>query len=159
MSRKILESKVHLDTHNYRVQRKRGNIFTIHFKKLEGKLAVMREKKELKGTNIWIDDDHTKREIEIQKWIRRIAKEKREQGERVSFGYMTLICNGEVMKYNERKGILEKKHMAFRNREENGSRAGRKYTHYILYPHYIIFQTFSYGTLTGRVSSERLRAS
>ena len=56
---------------------------------MEEKIRVMKEKRKLEK-GIYIDDDLTRKEREVQQQIRRITKAKREKGEYVRIGYKKL---------------------------------------------------------------------
>ncbi|KAH0557492.1 hypothetical protein KQX54_006975 [Cotesia glomerata] len=58
-------------------------------------------------TGTWLDDDHTPREIEIQKWLRHLARQRRENGENVRVGYLGLVKSDGVEKFNELTAELE----------------------------------------------------
>lgn len=68
---------------------------------VEKKREVMVNRKNLKGTNIFIDDDLTKKEREIQKKIRERAEEERKKGNKVKIGYQKLEVNGAWLKWQE----------------------------------------------------------
>lgn len=74
---------------------------------LEAKKNIMTRKKQLKGTNIYIDDDWTKTEKEIQRRIREAARNEEEKGNRVRTGYMKIAVNGKWSKWNETEGRFE----------------------------------------------------
>lgn len=79
----------------------------IEFKQMEDKMEALRNKRKLMGTNIWIGDDHTKREISIQKWLRETARRERMKGKNAKVGYQKIIIENRVWKFNERNGQLE----------------------------------------------------
>lgn len=83
---------------------------------LETRMRMFQNKHKLKGSDIWMEDDHTKREIRIQRWIRGRAWNLRDEGNCVTVGYMKLMVNEECWVFNERVGELEKK--LFRRREK-----------------------------------------
>lgn len=89
----------------------------LEFDKLESKLKAMEYKQNFKGLNIWIDDDHTKREIEIQKWLRRVAKEERDYGYNAKVGYLRIIMDDGTWKFNETSAEFEL--LPFRERKAN----------------------------------------
>lgn len=87
--------KLVLDT-NKRGKRIEGVL--IRMQDLEKKREIMINRKNLKGTNIFIDDDLTKKEREIQKKIRERAEEERKKGNRTRIGYQKLEINGVWLK-------------------------------------------------------------
>ncbi|KAJ3644297.1 hypothetical protein Zmor_026963 [Zophobas morio] len=79
----------------------------------------MKQKSKLKGTEIFIDDDYTKRENEIQKKIRAIgAGEKRKRRE-TKVGYKKLIRAGEVWQWNEDQDEFVKKPLRPKENSKN----------------------------------------
>lgn len=77
----------------------------------EDKKAVMQNKyklKENKNESIFINDDLTKREMNINKEIRSLAKKEKDSGKKVKIGYRKLTINDEVWRWNKSKEKLEK---------------------------------------------------
>lgn len=81
----------------------------------EEKEQIMRAKKNLakpgkkKEDMVYINDDLTVRERNIQKEISAKAKEERDKGKKVKIGYGKLIIDGTAWKWNEKeKKLLEK---------------------------------------------------
>jgi hypothetical protein len=72
----------------------------------EEKLKMMREKSKL-GKGIYIDDDLTRRERELQQRLREIARARRVKGERVKVGYKKLKIGDRWYRWNEREEKLE----------------------------------------------------
>jgi hypothetical protein len=64
------------------------------------KLAILKEKGKLRGTDIFIDSELTRKEGEIQKKIRDAAKEQRIKGANVKIRYQKLEINGKIMKWD-----------------------------------------------------------
>ncbi|XP_073968234.1 uncharacterized protein [Bombus fervidus] len=58
-------------------------------KSMEEKRRIMKEKSKLEK-GVYIDDDLTRKEREIQQHIRRVARERKEKGEYVKIGYKKL---------------------------------------------------------------------
>ena len=79
-----------------------GLAVLVHLGSLEEKQEIMRNRVNLKGTKIYVDDDLTRREREIHKKIWQRAKEEEAKGSRVKRGYMKLIVDGKCWKWNER---------------------------------------------------------
>lgn len=85
----------------------------IELKNEQDKKKLMQAKsklKNLKGETIYINDDLTNREREMQKIIRQMAKKERENGKTVKIGYRKLIVNGTEWRWNSDKEILVKEH-------------------------------------------------
>jgi len=71
----------------------------------------MRKKKELKE-RIFIDDDLTKKEREIQNHLREKAKEERRKGNRAKIGYAKIWVNDKCYWWNAReKRLTEERRM------------------------------------------------
>lgn len=66
--------KLELNEGEFTLKYGRDNLICLECNTLDTKLKAMARKKEFRGSNIWVDDDKTKREIEVQKWIRYTAK-------------------------------------------------------------------------------------
>lgn len=78
----------------------------------EDKLHIMRNKSKLKnirGQKVYINNDRTKREREIEKNIRKIANDERQKGKQVKIGYEKLTINGEIWTWNDENEELEMK--------------------------------------------------
>lgn len=73
------------------------------------KREIMNKRKELEK-DIWIEDDLTRKEREIQKRLREKAKEEKERGNKVRIGifiYMKIQIGEETFRWNEREQKLE----------------------------------------------------
>jgi hypothetical protein len=64
--------------------------------------------KEKEDERMYIDDDLTKEEREIQKKLRELAREERNRGKRVKIGYRKIQINGEWFRWDEREEKLKK---------------------------------------------------
>lgn len=67
------------------------------------KRQLMMNKSRLRGTNTYIDNDLTKKEMSIQKQLRDIAKQEREKGSIVKVGYQKIIINEKCLMWEEIK--------------------------------------------------------
>lgn len=74
---------------------------------IEKKKEVMINKKNIGDERVFIDDDLTWKEREIQSKIREIAKKKRQEGREVKVSYMKMIVDGKWLKWNENKNGFE----------------------------------------------------
>lgn len=72
----------------------------------EEKREVMIRKKELR-TGIFIDNDLTRKEREMQKQLKDIAKEEKEKGNNVKINYGKIYVKDKWLRWNEREGRLE----------------------------------------------------
>lgn len=69
----------------------------------EEKMKIMKNKKNLKGKTVFIDDDLTKKEAALQKEIRIKAREEKEKGNQTKVGYGKLKINGVWTKWGQEK--------------------------------------------------------
>lgn len=73
---------------------------------LEKKHEIMSTKNVLKDTKIFIDNDLTVEERKIQKEIRSIAKDERDNGKKVKVGFMKMYIDGEEYRWDkENQGV------------------------------------------------------
>lgn len=79
----------------------------VKLRNFEQKREVMANKKKLNGTKIFIENDMTWKEREIQWKLRQIKKEKEMDGGKVVVGYQKILIKGKWMKLNEKTGSLE----------------------------------------------------
>ena len=64
-------------------------------------MLILQNKNKLKGKEIYIENDLTKQEREIQAAIRQKAKEERNKGNEVKIGYLKLRINGKWEHWND----------------------------------------------------------
>lgn len=107
---KFMEEKLDLKVHVNTAKKVGENIFIIEMNSEEDKYNVMKNKSKLKnirGEKVYINDDMTKPEREIQKIVRIKAKEEREKGKKVKEGFQKLIIDGTTWKWNNEKKQLD----------------------------------------------------
>lgn len=75
----------------------------------EEKDGVMENKKKLKGSEFYVDNDLTYKERRNKEELWKLAKKYREQGKIVKIGYNKLIIEEEEFKWDEWKGELFRK--------------------------------------------------
>ncbi|KAK0076253.1 hypothetical protein PV325_005684 [Microctonus aethiopoides] len=73
----------------------RDNMLRIRLKDMADKLDSMRKKGMMRGSDIWIDDDPTHRETQIQKWLRRVADKDTKDKRQAKVTYMKIERNGD----------------------------------------------------------------
>jgi len=92
--------------------RKLGNrICLMEFARESDKIRVMQNKSKLKGMKgqvVYINDDLTKQEREIQEKVRNMAKEERQRGKTVKEGFQKLVIDNETWMWDKEKANLEK---------------------------------------------------
>ncbi|RLU18088.1 hypothetical protein DMN91_010331 [Ooceraea biroi] len=71
------------------------------------KKEILIKKSKMKGKKLYIDNDLTKKERDVQKEITGIVRTKRERGEEVKIGYKKLIANGKTFIWEEEEGMKE----------------------------------------------------
>lgn len=95
-----------------------GGGLVIELESMENKIEIMKNKKNLKGVGIWIEDDHTIREREIQSWLEKIVEEERKNGLDAMVGYQKVRVLGVWYSWNEKKGRLEQSSEDFRDQRD-----------------------------------------
>lgn len=67
------------------------------------KKKIMENKGKLRGTNMFIDNDLTQKEMDTQKKLRDIARHEREKGNTAKVGYQKIIINDKLYNWEEIK--------------------------------------------------------
>lgn len=92
--------------------RKLGNkTCLVELENRKDKMEVMKSKSKLrqhKDVEVYINDDMTKVEREIQGKIRKVAQQERERGKRVKIGYQKIIIDGQQYRWNREEEKLER---------------------------------------------------
>ena len=84
----------------------KNTIVVATMKSMEEKIRVMKEKRKLEK-RIYIDDDLTRKEREVQQQIRRMAKARREKDEYLMIGYKKLKIEKRWYRWYENEERLE----------------------------------------------------
>lgn len=85
-------------------------ICLVELENKEDKIRIMKNKSKLRkltGKTIYIDNDYTLKEQQIQKNIRGRAVEERQKGSQVRVGYQKMVVDGIEWKWNEEKSDFE----------------------------------------------------
>lgn len=90
----------------YRIRIKEKDIVIASLDSWVQKREIMSKKRDLKQ-GIWIEDDLTKEEREVQRRLRERAREEREKGKKVKVGYMKLYIEDRIFRWNEKRRELE----------------------------------------------------
>lgn len=61
----------------------------------------------MKGIDIWIDEDFTEREKEIQNWLEQLAEEEEKNGWETTVGYLKINVGEEWYEWVEKEGRVE----------------------------------------------------
>lgn len=77
----------------------------------------------LKGKGIWIEDDLTQREKEVQRWLEKIKESEMLNGLEARTGYMKIMVQGEWYFWNEKESQLKKEKETFRKRRSSSREA------------------------------------
>ncbi|KMQ89610.1 golgin subfamily a member 6-like protein 2 protein [Lasius niger] len=104
---------------NKRRDGNRSKIVLVKLEEWEDKRKIMEKKKEL-YRGIYIEDDLTWKEREVQKNLRDLASEHKKSGKSAKVGYFKLCVDGKWLRWNERRGSL-------REEEERRARQGWEY--------------------------------
>ena len=105
--KQLLGEKLRVVPKIVRVQRVGGGP-VVTLLSMETKEAIMKRKGELRDAAIWIEDDYTTREKEVEEWLMTEAEKKRREGKIIRRGYMKINVNGVWWQRVEREGNLEK---------------------------------------------------
>lgn len=71
------------------------------------KVKILEEKKKLRGKNIFIDADLTRKEREVQRKIRERAREERVRGRKTRVGYRKLWIDGKELRWDDQREELD----------------------------------------------------
>lgn len=84
------------------ISKDRGRIVSrVALKSLEEKKLILARKGSLRGTQIYVEDDLTKKEVEIQKKLRLLAIEERNKGKHARVGYKKVCIDGKWIKWED----------------------------------------------------------
>lgn len=75
-------------------------------KRSDDKLKIMKEKKILRNTRIYIDEDRTQTELNIQAKMREIGNQEKQKGNEVKIGFKKIWINKELWIWNEKQQLL-----------------------------------------------------
>ncbi|KAK4875255.1 hypothetical protein RN001_011677 [Aquatica leii] len=76
---------------------------------VEVKLQILKKKGKLRRTRIFIDEDTTPVERQVQKNIRMEERKLKEEGKRTKIGFMKLWVEGEKMHWNVKENKLKRR--------------------------------------------------
>lgn len=82
-------------------------MLVVEMNTFEDKLKLLEKKKKLAGTNIYIENDLTREERRVQREIRAVAREQRNQGKTVKVSYQKLKINGKEFRWSrDEEGLI-----------------------------------------------------
>lgn len=108
----FMKSTLKINTEIKGARKLSKKVILVEMKNTTDKEDVMKNKsklKEVRNTKIYINDDMSKNEREIQGKIRQKAKEEATNGKNVKIGFQKLIINEEEWVWNRETEIFEKK--------------------------------------------------
>lgn len=83
------------------------DMYMVEWENWEDKKKVMENKAKLRGQKIYIDNDLTIEEQKVQRELRSIAKEERNNGCKTKIGYRKITINNTVFIWNDNKQGIE----------------------------------------------------
>lgn len=106
--REVLKNKLAIDIYIKKL-RTVGEGLVVELYAIENKVEIMRRKGELKGPGIWIEDNLTETEKQMQEWLESLAEEEKEKRLEARLGCMKIEVEGSWYVWNEKVGrLLEK---------------------------------------------------
>lgn len=107
---KVLKEELKIEANIKSTRRIATGKYIIKMEKFTEKLEILRKKhrlKQAKNKIIYINDDLTKAEIEIQQKITEVAKKEKQNGKHVKMGFMKLYINGKEWKWDHKENKLK----------------------------------------------------
>lgn len=102
----IIKEKLGIPIYINKIRASGGGMW-LQLDSLKNKVQIFKGKRALEPLNIWLEDDLTEREMEVQHWLEAIAEEGRKKRLRIRVGYMKIEADGKWFYWNETKGDLE----------------------------------------------------
>lgn len=109
-----LQLKLEIEDAYWIKKRSGGGILVAKLSSGQQKKETMLRKGNLKGKKLYIENDLTKKEREVQREIAKLAKAEKEQGSQVKIGYRKLWINDRLFKWGKEGGLVE---TDFRNKQ------------------------------------------
>ena len=81
-------------------------LLVVELASLDDKYLVLNNKMKLKGSELFISSDRTKKERAIQREIAKLAEEEKNEGKNVKIGYRKLITDGVTRIWKEGLGLV-----------------------------------------------------
>lgn len=103
--RGIIKNYLRMDIYIERIRVMGGGIL-VELQSMENKVMIMKRKGMLKGVDIWIKDDYTVREKQVQDWLEKLGEEERILGHEVKVGYQKVKVDEDWYVWGEREGRL-----------------------------------------------------
>lgn len=106
----FMKQSLRLDVDIIETHRIGDKLWVAKVKSFEGKLEILRSKHKLKqgaDKRVFIGNDMTVHEREVQKKIRHVAEEEKRSGKVVKVGYQKIVIDGKRWIWNEKSQELE----------------------------------------------------
>ena len=103
----IIRAKIGIDPSIVRVRQIAGGpIITVE--SMRTKRIMMGRRDNLHDTGIWIEDDFTEREKEVQNWLKKEAEKLEREGNSTQVGYLKMKVNDSWWYWSDERGELKK---------------------------------------------------
>lgn len=101
----VIKTKVEITNTELICKNNKGkDVIRVRLATHDKKLEIMKKKSQLRGSDVFIDDDLTKEEQIIQKCIRERVKQEKENGKMAKVGYQKIFMNGKWCKWSSEVG-------------------------------------------------------
>ncbi|XP_057332083.1 cilia- and flagella-associated protein 251-like [Microplitis mediator] len=102
-----IEEKLQVNLSNKKFNIYSENLLMVYCESFAEKIDFMKNRGNLKGSDIFLDDDLTTREQEVNAWLRNVEQIQREKGASTRRSYMKICIDGRWEQWNEKTGELE----------------------------------------------------
>lgn len=104
--KKVIKEQMGIEIYIKKVATVGGGLL-VELESFSNKIDIIKRKGKLRGINLWIQDDYTPREKEVQEWLEMVAEEEGKRGHEVKTSYQKIMIDGEWYKWDEKKGAIE----------------------------------------------------
>lgn len=104
--KKVIKEQMGIEIYIKKVATVGGGLL-VELESFSNKIDIIKRKGKLRGINLWIQDDFTPREKEVQEWLEMVAEEEGKRGHEVKTSYQKIMVDGEWYKWDEKKGAIE----------------------------------------------------
>lgn len=99
----IIRKYIDLEMYISRI-RPLGGVLRIELHSLENKIEIIKRKGMLKGIDIWIENDWTERQKEVQEWLEKVVSAERRNELETRIGFQKTKVDGKQYEWDDRKG-------------------------------------------------------
>lgn len=96
-------------------KRSGGSLLVGKVQNWEQKREIMLKKRNLKDIKLYIENDLTVKEREVQRDIAEVARAERAEGRKVKIGYRKIKIDNKVFRWDDQKGLVEAKFWSQKN--------------------------------------------